>query len=330
MRISFHELKELFKQVLIKNGFTAIKADTCAQIFAENSRDGIYSHGLNRFPVFIDYVQQGLINVDAGPERENSFGNLEQWNGNGGPGVLNATACMNRAIELARTTGISCVALRNTNHWMRGGTYGLLAAEAGMIGICFTNTIAIIPPWGGTTPRLGNNPLIIAAPRTNGAHFLLDMAMSQYSLGKLQSYRLKDKQLPLPGGYDEEGNLSTNPAAIMASHRLLPIGFWKGSGLALMLDVLAAVLSNGQTTGDITNSNKETNVSQIYICINPALSNSADEIMNSILEYMYGTDILPGQAVSYPGQNMFATRLENMEKGIPVDETMLARVKALL
>ena len=97
---------------------------------------------------------------------------------------------------------------------MRGGTYGWQAAEAGFIGICFTNTIANLPPWGGLDPRLGNNPLVIAVPRKNG-HVVLDMAISQYAVGKLKQYEGHNEALPLPGGYDEQGKLSTDADAIL-------------------------------------------------------------------------------------------------------------------
>ena len=104
--------------------------------------------------------------------------------GGGGPGNLNAQASMSRAMALGREHGIGCVALGNTNHWMRGGTYGWQAADAGMIGICWTNTLANLPAWGAKMPGLGNNPLVIAVPRPEG-HVVLDMAMSQFSYGAL-------------------------------------------------------------------------------------------------------------------------------------------------
>ena len=81
---------------------------------------------------------------------------------------------MQRAIALAKENNIGCVTVKNTNHWMRGGTYGWQAADAECIGICITNAIATMPPWGGIKPRLGNNPLVIAVPRTEG-HVVLDM-----------------------------------------------------------------------------------------------------------------------------------------------------------
>jgi len=155
MRLPFHQLKAEFKRVLIKLKFTDDKAEACAQIFAENSRDGVYTHGLNRFPSFVEYVQEGLIIPQAEPTLVDQMGAIERWDGNLAPGILNAAFCMDRAIALAKENGIGCVAIRNTNHWMRGGTYGWQAADARMISISFTNTIANLPPWGGIDPRLG-------------------------------------------------------------------------------------------------------------------------------------------------------------------------------
>ena len=135
MRVPFHQLQSEFKRVLLKLNFTEGKADACARIFAENSRDGVYTHGLNRFPSFVQYVQDGLVKPDASPTLIDSIGAIERWDGNLAPGILNAEFCMDRAINLAKQHGIGCVAIRNTNHWMRGGAYGWQAAGAGCIGI---------------------------------------------------------------------------------------------------------------------------------------------------------------------------------------------------
>src|SRR6266853_6329013 len=91
-----------------------------------------------------------------------------------------------------------------------------------------------LPPWGASDPRVGNNPLIIAVPRAKG-HVVLDMAMSQFSYGALATYRMRGEPLPVEGGFDAGGRLTRDPAAIEASKRPLPIGYWKVFGLALML-----------------------------------------------------------------------------------------------
>jgi len=329
MRIHFEELKAEFKRVLSELNFSVNRADQCAQIFAENSRDGVYTHGLNRFPTFVEHVKSGMVNPDAELTKEGGLGAIEQWNGNLAPGIINALFCMDRAMELANEHGIGCVALKNTNHWMRGGTYGWQAADAGYIGICFTNTIANLPPWGGVDPRLGNNPLVIAIPRKDG-NVVLDMAISQYAMGKLQQYQMNNEQLPLPRGYDKQGNLSVDAGAIIESGRMLPIGFWKGSGLSLVLDLLATVLSGGNSTAGITESGKESGVSQVFICIKP----NSDEHINALIEEIitYTKSGLPeseGKTISYPGENTLRTRERSMKEGVFVNERIWEDVKNL-
>jgi len=329
MRIPFETLKSEFERVLLSVGFTDEKADLCAEIFAGNSRDGVPTHGLNRFPAFVEFVKDGLVKKDAMPSLDGCFGSLEQWDGNLGPGVLNARFCMNRAIKLAGDHGIGCVALKNTNHWMRAGTYGWQAAEAGVIGICFTNTIANLPPWGGIDPRLGNNPLVIAVPRKNG-HVVLDMAVSQYSVGKLKQYKAARQELPLPGGYDSEGNLSNDASVILESERLLPIGFWKGSGLSLMLDLLTTVLSGGQSTAKITESEKETGVSQVFICIKPDSGEHTANLVEQIINYTKTSrPEHEGEAIYYPGENSLKTRGKSLKEGVLVDEQIWQAVQKL-
>ena len=329
MTVPFNQLQSEFKRVLLSLNFTEEKAEICATIFAGNSRDGVYTHGLNRFPTFVDFVKEGLVKPDAEPTKENAFGALEQWNGNLGIGILNARFCMARAIELAETNGISCVALKNTNHWMRAGAYGWQAAEAGLIGICFTNTIANLPPWGGLDPRLGNNPLVIAIPR-EGGHVVLDMAISQYSVGKLHLYKNEHKELPLPGGYDDKGNLSTDAAEILESKRLLPVGFWKGSGLSLVLDLLATVLSQGNSTAKITQSEKESGVSQVFICIKPDNNEHTANLIEEIISYTKTSRPEDeGGAILYPGENTLKTREKSLKDGVWVDEGIWGKVLGL-
>ncbi len=329
MTVPFETLKSEFKRILLSLNFTEEKAEVCATIFAENSRDGVYTHGLNRFPSFVEYVKDGLVNKDAEPTREGAFGSLEQWNGNLGAGILNARFSMGRAIELARENGIGCVALKNTNHWMRAGAYGWQAADAGYIGICFTNTIALLPPWGGIDPRLGNNPLVIAIPRKDG-NMVLDMAISQYSVGKLNQYKSHNQELPLPGGYDAEGNLSTNAAEILESERLLPIGFWKGSGLALALDLLATVLSQGNSTAGISQSKNESGVSQVFICIKPDSSEHTAHLIEEIISYTKSSrPEHEGGSIFYPGENALRTREKSLNDGVLVDEGIWGKVLGL-
>src|SRR5258706_147009 len=316
MTVSFDQLKNELERVLLQLSFPKSKAGVCAGIFAGNSRDGIYSHGLNRFPVFVNLVKAGLVDPDAEPELTATVGSLGRWDGHRGPGMYNASICMDRAVQLAKANGISCVVLGNSNHWMRGGTYGWQAAEAGCIGICFTNAMAGMPPWGGSVPKLGNNPFVMAVPWKPGP-IILDMAMSQFSYGKLQVHQFNEEALPLPGGYDQKGSLTTDPEAIIKSKRALPIGYGKGSGLALLLDSVLTSLTGGSSTADITKSGKEVGLSQCFICIHqPDLHPS---LIQEILTFTKG-DGGEGGKISYPGENALKRRMKNEKEGIPVNE----------
>jgi len=329
MRIPFVRLKDEFQRILVGVGFTLDRAGQCAEIFAANSRDGVYTHGLNRFPVFVQHVKKGMVKPNASPEKIAAMGALEQWEGNLAPGMINAVFCMDRAMEIAKHHGIGCVAIKNTNHWMRGGTYGWQAADAGYIGICFTNTIANLPPWGGLDPRLGNNPLVIAVPKVGG-HVVLDMAISQYAVGKLMQYKDQGQQLPLPGGYDQSGQLSTDADAILESKRLLPIGFWKGSGLSLVLDLLATVLSGGNSTADITASGRESGVSQVFICLKPTDDERTAGMITDIINYTKtSTEESQGSPITYPGENTLRSREKSLLEGVTVDEKIWNSVLGL-
>ncbi len=320
-RIPYKDLHQTLKQILIKYNFSDKRADLSARLFTETNLDGFASHGINRFPAYIRGIQRGYIKPDALAKCRKKNGTVENWDGSLGPGNLNAYACMQRAIEIAKTQGLGCVALRNTNHWLRGGSYGWQAADANCIGICWTNTKPNLPPWGATEAKLGNNPFVMAVPRSEG-HIVLDMALSLFSYGKLESFRRNNESLPMDGGYDHNGNLSRDPGEIEQTERLLPIGFWKGSGLSMMLDIIAAILSEGDAVHQIGKRDHEYGLSQIFIAIDaskPGVIDS-DAIIDNILEYNRSSDkIHQGANIYYPGEQTLIRRKENLKNGIPVD-----------
>lgn len=333
LRVPYRELFETLLQVLLRLGFAEKPGSLCARLFAEASRDGVHSHGLNRFPLFVSAIRNGIVDIHATPQLVSASGALERWDGRVGPGNVNAYRSMERAIELSRTHGMGCVALANTNHWMRGGSYGWQAADEGVIGICWTNTLPNLPPWGSSRPLLGNNPLVIAVPRPEG-NVVLDMAMSQFSYGALASYRTRGEMLPVEGGFDREGRLTRAPEAIEASKRPLPIGYWKGSGLALMLDLVAGILSGGSTTHQIpAEPGTETRISQVFVALDPSTlgtQGEATRIASEVIDSLQTQAQAAGESVRYPGQQVLRTRRENLEQGVPVEPIIWAKVRKML
>ncbi len=338
LRIPFDDLFQALHQATVALGLPEPQATLSARLFAETTRDGVYTHGLNRFARFAAMTENGSVRPAATPSLIAQAGAIERWSGNGGPGNTNAHTSMQRSIDLAHQHGLGAVALADTNHWMRGGSYGWQAADGGLFAICWTNTSPNTPAWGTTGPTLGNNPLVLAIPRprpdtppndphpfAGGPHVVLDMALSQFSYGQIDAHIARGEQLPYPGGFDLQGNLTTDPATIRASYRALPIGLWKGSGLALTLDLFAAALSGGQATHQISvDPLYETGVSQFFLAIHPRnlihtaeLSRTADALIEAIHTAPRAD---PKDSARYPGEETFRLRAENTALGVPVDQ----------
>lgn len=333
MRVPYDTMVNEFKRVLEKKGFQKERAEAAAVIFAQNSLAGVASHGLNRFPRVVEYLEKGEIDPDITAECELQLGALERWNGHRGFGPLNAKLAMDRACELAKQYGVGIVALGNNNHWMRGGSYGFQAADQGCIGICWSNTCPNMPAWGGRDRKIGNNPIIFAVPRSNGQHVVIDCAVSQFSYGKIEDCRLKGVQLPVPGGYDTNGNLTTDPAEIEKTWRVLPMGYWKGSGISIALDLIATVLTNGNSVQQIGTFGDEVGLTQIMIAIDPAKANGVeltDGIVDRIVADIQSSEpAVEGGKVLYPGEPESLAIQDNLANGIPVIEEKWEQVLAM-
>lgn len=325
-------MQKEFHRILLSRGFSGDKATTCAQLFTENSVDGAYTHGVNRFAKFIDHVDNGYVKKDNEAVCSQSSGAVETWNGQLGPGPVNALICTDRAMRLSDQFTIGCVALAHTNHWMRAGAYGWKAAKDGYAFIGWTNTVANMPAWGASDARLGNNPLVIAIP-FEGEAIVLDMAMSQYSYGAMELAKLRGEKLSVAGGFDQKGGPTNDPAKILASRKSMPAGFWKGSALSLLLDLMAVVLSNGASTAEITRLPEESDCSQVFIAINlgkmPHHSRIPELIRNIIDDYAGSVPSNRSKSIRYPGEKALALRKENSTRGIPVAEAVWNRILKL-
>lgn len=334
MRVTFEDLWDVLQAKLESEGLEKNRAALCSRLFAETDLDGVYSHGINRFSRFVEQIRRGVVDIEAEPGFLSGFAAVERWDGGTGPGNIAAHRSMERAIELSEAHGMGLVALRNTNHWMRGGSYGWQAAEEGRIAICWTNTMPNLPPWGSSEPRIGNNPLVLAVPRAGG-HVVLDSAMSLFSYGALASYHSRGEALPVDGGYDTEGQLTREPSEVEASGRPLPMGFWKGSGLAMVLDMIAALLSGGRATHEIMpDPVGESGLSQVFVAVDPhgpfGAAVGRESVVDQIVEYVQASEPASGHdRVTYPGERTLATRRENREFGIPVEPEVWRAVRAL-
>jgi 3-dehydro-L-gulonate 2-dehydrogenase len=335
MRVSYDELYGVMKDRLRKYGADEEIASGCARNLAETSLSGVYSHGLNRFSRIISMIQKGYIKPNNRPEcvsAVSAMGAFEVWDGRLGMGNTNAAFCMGRAVSMATQNGAGVVALRDTNHWQRGGAFGIQAAQAGCAAICWTTTMPNMPVWGGADRRIGNNPLVFCVPYGE-SWVLFDGAMAQFSYGAIESAQLEGRQLPVAGGYDEQGRLTTDPDAIAKTWRVLPIGFWKGSGFSVLMDMMASVLSGGKTVSEIGQQGHtpedEYGLNQMFIAIKADTSWGSEKI-DTIIADIKASVLAEGvTGIRYPGEREKRVREENLKQGIPVNEDIWNAVKAL-
>jgi len=329
IRIDPSEMRSQITRILAGMGFSTDKAEKCAEIFTLNTLEGVYSHGINRFPRFVKNIRQGVIIPSAEPTLVSISGGVEQWNGNLGPGPLNAIFATERVMKLAKDHTIGMLAMANTNHWMRAGAYGWMAARKGFVFMCWTNTCKNMPAWGAKDPRLGNNPFVLAVPYKNEA-IVMDMAMSQFSYGKMELLSSQGKKLPYHGGYNTSGELTDDPDEILKAWRPIPMGYWKGSGMSLMLDILAAILSGGLSTHQIKDCESEHSISQVFIAIdlkNLKNFSKIDETVHEIIEDLkQSAPADENSRVRYPGESVLRIREENLKNGIPVNRDIWEKI----
>jgi len=330
--ISYEELKRVLYTTLLAKGFSDADSKLCASIFSQSTIDGYHSHGVNRFAEFLRTIEDGYVQLNVTPERELSLGCFERWDGKLGPGPLHAHFSMNRAIELAKDHGMGCVALKNGSHWMRGGSYGWQAAAADCIGICFTNTEPNMPSWGSKEANTGNNPLILAVPNDTG-HIVLDMSLSQFSYGKMWQLHMEGKELPFQGGYNAEGELTKNPKDIVDTRRLLPTGYWKGSGLSIMIDLVVTLLSSGRSTCKIGKMEAEYGLSQVFICFDAAQMNEHQQHTNLVQEIIqFVTSATPEKdqgTIEYPGSRTLKRRAKHLKEGTTINDKIWNQILSM-
>lgn len=334
MIITYEELKKEFKRILLSRGVDEDKAELSSTLFADNDLDGVHTHGSIRFPNFIKSLDDGKIDVNNEATKESGFNGYEVWNGNNGMGNINATIAMNRAMELADEYGIGLVALKHTNHCMRGGTYAWQAADKGYVSISWTNSYPLMPMWGGIDNKLGNNPIVFGVPRNENKHIIIDTALSQYSYGKLEEYKIKGEELPIFGGYDEQGNLTKNPGDIEKTKRVLPIGYWKGASLSFALDMVGLMLSGGNSAAMVDEKqNGNFDLVQVFICIDPKKNLNIEEINKdidfSIKELKESKLVDESRGIRYPGERAISTREKNLRDGIKIEDIVWEKLKSL-
>ena len=320
-------------EALAREGVPPHVREIEADLMTEAELHGVPSHGVLMLPRLLDGFRDGRANPKPAVVLTRAAAAACVLNGDRGPGRYVGVRGMLAAVERAGRFGIGACLATETTHWGRAHAYACLAAERGYIGICTTNAIPNMLAPGSDRPVLGNNPLAIAAPRGGSRHpIVLDLAMSQAAFGRVAAAAREGEAVPPGWGLDADGNPTTDAAAILASRRLLPMGGHKGSGLAIMMELLTAALGGGLLSPEIARrdgSGLDPGASKLFIAIDVGAFGERARFearVDDLSAHLRGTASDP--EVVCPGDRGWRTRAEYQRDGIPMHPDVLAALRA--
>lgn len=295
------------------------------------------SHGVGMLPTYVDGVRGGRLKVNGHATVSRDSGSVLVVEGNRAFGQVAGFEATNMAIDRARDTGVAIMGLRNSFHIGRIGHWGEQCIRAGMVSINFVNVAGhepLVAPYGGAEPRFGTNPVCIGIPGTDGRPAaLLDMATSVIAMGKARVARLKREEVPEGTMLDGQGRVTRDPAGMFRHPRegaLIAFGDHKGSGLAIMCELLGAALVGGITEAPHWERDGSAINSMLSIVIDPDALTSRDSLASeagAFLDYLRSSALREGfDEVLVPGEPEQRSRLARAA-AVPVDDGTLAELR---
>jgi LDH2 family malate/lactate/ureidoglycolate dehydrogenase len=330
-------LKGFCESILLAAGVPSHKAAIVAGSLVAANLRGVDSHGIQLLTFYVDQLLAGEMDAAADGRVVSESGSCLLFDGQNGIGQWIAETCCGHAVRLARQNGVALVTARECNHFGACAWWALKMRDAGLIGIVMCNASPIVPPWQGKAGRFGTNPICMAVP----GPWLLDMATTTVAAGKVfKAFINHQPEIPAGWAFDSDGVPTTRTE--QAYHgMLMPLGGYKGSGLAFLVEILCSVLSGGAMSGEVGGirfRGKRVRSSQMFLAIDIARFMPLEEF-NARMEHLVATVKSAPPAPGYDevlvaGDPEWRTEAERLRNGIPISdgnwETLLktaARVK---
>jgi L-2-hydroxycarboxylate dehydrogenase (NAD+) len=325
-RVPAVTLVEFASAVLQAVDVPASDALVTATRLVEADERGRTGHGLIRLPSYVTRIRAGGVNVRPAIAVRHETPVSALVDGDNGLGQVVMTQATELAISKAAQSGLAWVGTTSSNHAGAAGLYPAMAAEAGLIGLYLAVANANgMPPWGGTNPLLGTNPLAIAVP-AQPHPFLLDIATTAASHGTIKV--AAQQGTPMPEGWvvDTDGRPITDPAHAHEGY-LVPMGGYKGSGLTIAIGLLAGVLNGAAFGASVVDHRRDqvtpTNTGQAILVLRPDLFGPREQILAGLTEHIAALRD-SGGSVHLPGDGAAASLTETRRRGVPVP-ALLAR-----
>jgi LDH2 family malate/lactate/ureidoglycolate dehydrogenase len=319
--ISAPEITRFLEKILLAAQVPPHKADIVATSLVASNLRGMDSHGIQLLPFYVDQLLAGEMDPHTDGEVISEFGSCLHFDGRNGLGQWIADTCCRHAVRIAGERGMAMVVARESNHFGAAAWWAQKMRAAGQIGIVMCNASPIVPPWQGREGRLGTNPICMSVP----GPWLLDMATTTVAAGRIFKAMING-QPEIPAGWAfDSGGVPTTDTAKAYKGMLMPLGGYKGSGLAMMVEILCSVLSGGAMStevGGIRFRGKTVRVSQMFLAIDVARFMPVEEFtarVEHLVKMMKSAPAAPGyDEVLVAGDPEWRMEAERLRDGIPI------------
>lgn len=333
MLVEQQPLQALCTEILAKR-LERSEAEIIADSLVFSDLYGVHSHGVTKLKASLDRLDNKLIEnkTDLQIERDNNA--VALLNANNGWGQVASVRAMDLCIEKSKTFNASIVGVKNSNHFGIGRYYTMKAAKEGMIGFAFTNASNYMVPFGAKTPSMGANALSISVPTKNDYIITLDMSTSNVARGKIAIAARDGKSIPEGWAITVDGKNTTDPEEAMRGY-LLPLGA-KGSGLAIMLDILSGVLTGSNFGANIPSQfegNEPQKLGHLFVAMKIESFMDINKFYDRLevkIDETISTEPLKGfDRVYMPGEQSYETYQKYSQQGIPLQKVVVEELITL-
>jgi LDH2 family malate/lactate/ureidoglycolate dehydrogenase len=325
------DLKDYVRRFFQAYKIPEIDARIAADVMVSADLRGVNSHGIIRLHSYYgNRIRKNLINTHSPLKILQESPATLALDGGNGLGQVVAYRAMSRCIKKADEAGLAVATVRSSNHFGIAGYYAMMALPEDMIGISLTNSRPLVAPTYGLRPVIGTNPIAVAIPAGKERPYVLDMATSVVSLGRVQVYQKTGQQIPTGWGIDQEGAQTNDPAAVSQGGALLPLGGpaelrgYKGYGLSLLVDLLSGVQAGAAFGKDVGNPDHpdRADVGHFFAAIKIENFRPIDRFkadMDEYIQSLKNSPKLPGQDRIYiHGEKEFEREEKYLQEGVPL------------
>jgi len=334
LKISNKILKKIVINIFRRFGLSKSHANISTNALINAEIVDAPSHGLSRLKMYCDRINKKIINPKPKIKIKKISQSISYIDANNSIGFVAADAGIKQAIRNAKKTGIGLVGIKNSGHYGLSGYYAEQAVKKNLIVFCFTNAPPAIAPYGAKKKLFGTNPICFGTPTSSKIPFILDTSVSVINRGKIRVAARAGKKIPTGVALDQSGKPTTNAKKALDGIQL-PIGGFRGSGLAWMVDILSGVLTGGNHGGKVKDPFDDfsgpQNIGHLFIVLKPNLfvGNYNQRIKENIRRIKKLPRVKGVREILFPGQNKFNRYKKNVNKKINISSNVARDLRLL-